>query len=85
MPVIFYVLDVVAILTALAAAWLWYRAGSRPVRRVSISEELDAADMNRIVVALNRSALLNRRAALASAGSAVCFAARFAASLFVPV
>jgi hypothetical protein len=44
-------------------------------------EELNAAGINRIVVAVNRSAILNRRAALASAASAACFALRFAASL----
>lgn len=84
MPTLFTILDLAAIATALVAAWLWYRAGIRPVRRISQHEELDAADLNRIVVALNRSALLNRRAALASAGSALCLAARFAAALALP-
>ena len=81
MPTLFVVLDLAAILTALVAAALWYQAGSRPVRRISRFEELDAADINRLVVAMNRSAILNRRAALASAASGVCFALRFAASL----
>lgn len=81
MPVTFYVLDSLAVLTALAASWLWYSAGRRPVRRISRFEDLDAADINRLVVAMNRTALLNRRAALASAASAACLALRFAASL----
>lgn len=81
MALLLYILDVLAILTALAAAWLWYRAGRQAIRRVSRYEELNAADINRIVVAVNRSAILNRRAALASAASAACFALRFAASL----
>lgn len=81
MPVLFYFLDTLAILTALIAAWLWYSAGRRPVRRISRFEELNAADINRIVIAMNRSALLNRRAALATAASAACLALRFAASL----
>ena len=84
MPALFYVLDTLAIVTALLASWLWYSAGRRPVRRISRSEELDAADINRIVTAINRSALLNRRAALATAASAACLAFRFAASLTVP-
>lgn len=81
MPALFYILDTVAILAALAAAVLWYQAGARTVRRISRFETLDAADINRIVVAMNRSAILNRRAALASAASAACLALRFGASL----
>ena len=84
MPVLFYVLDALAVLTALLASWLWYSAGRRPVRRISRFEKLDAADINRIVIAINRGALLNRRAALATAASAACLALRFAASLVVP-
>ena len=84
MRLLFSVLDVLTILTALAAAWLWYRAGQQSIRRISRYEDLNAADINRIVVAVNRSALLNRRAALASAASAACFALRFAASLAAP-
>ena len=84
MPVLFYVLDALAVLTALLASWLWYSAGSRPVRRISRFEDLDAADINRIVIAINRSAVLNRRAALATAASAACLALRFAASLALP-
>lgn len=82
MPLMFYVLDALAIATALAASWLWYSAGSRHVRRISRFERLDAADINRLVVTMNRSALLNRRAAFAAAVSAACLAFRFAAELF---
>ena len=84
MPLLFYALDILAIVTALAASWLWYSTGRRPVRRISRSEKLDAADINRIVVSINRSAALNRQAALASAASAACLALRFTASLAAP-
>jgi hypothetical protein len=77
------VLDVAAIAAALVASWLWYRAGQRQTRRISRLEVLDAADLNRVVTAINRSAILNKRAALASAFSAACFALRFAATLLV--
>lgn len=80
---LFYALDSLAIVTALAASWLWYLAGRRQIRRISRSEELDAADINRMVVAMNRSAILNRRAALATAASAACLALRFAADLAI--
>jgi hypothetical protein len=84
MLVLFYTLDSLAILAALGASWLWYSAGRRQVRRIARFEELIAADINRIVVAMNRSAILNRRAALASAAAAACLALRFAASLAGP-
>ncbi|MDY8108944.1 hypothetical protein U0C82_07270 [Fulvimarina sp. 2208YS6-2-32] len=83
MQPLFIVLDIAAIMSSLLAAGLWYRAGARTTRRVSRFETLDQADLNRMIVAMNRSALLNRQAALASAVAAICFALRFAASLFV--
>lgn len=85
MPILFILLDLAAILSSLIAAGLWYQAGARNVRRVSRFETLDQADINRLVVAMNRSAILNRRAALASAAAAACFALRFAASFAVDV
>lgn len=85
MATMFIILDVAAIFISLAAAALWYQAGARTVRRVSKFEALDHSDINRMVVAMNRSAVLNRRAALASAAAAFCFALWFAASLAVPV
>jgi hypothetical protein len=79
--ILIIILDVLAILTALAASWLWYLAGRRPIRRVSRFEELNAADINRMVTAINRGGMLNKQAALASAASAACVALRFVASL----
>ncbi len=70
-------LDLTGTLTALAAAWLWLVASGRRVRRVSHHETLDAADINRIVTAINRSAALNRRAAQAASLSALAVALRF--------
>ncbi len=75
------ILDLFTIVSGFVAAWLWYRAGQRPLRRVSRFETLDAADINRIVTNFNRAALLNRRAALATAVSFVFVALRFSASL----
>ena len=65
MTTLLILLDLAAILSSLAAAGLWYQAGARTIRRVSRFETLDNADLNRMVVAMNRSAILNRRAALA--------------------
>ena len=76
------ILDVLAMIAALAAAWLWFRASGSRLRRVSRFESLDASDLNRVVVMLNRSQILNSRGALAAMVSALCAAARFAVSAF---
>ncbi|MCW5858495.1 MAG: hypothetical protein KIS63_09420 [Caldilineales bacterium] len=74
-------LDVTAMLTALAASWFWILSTRHKLRRISRNETLDAADVNRIVVAINRTQILNARAALAAAASAACVALRFAMTL----
>jgi outer membrane protein assembly factor BamE (lipoprotein component of BamABCDE complex) len=71
-------LDALALLSALLAAWLWYRASSTRQRRIGKSEALDHRDINRIIVAMNRSQILNRRAALATAASALAIALKLA-------
>ncbi|MCA3611792.1 MAG: hypothetical protein IOC52_14920 [Methylobacterium sp.] len=73
-----FLLDLLALLTALTAAYLWFRASSYQVRRVSKSEDINSLDLNRIVTAINRTQLLNRRAALATALSALIIALKFA-------
>ncbi len=75
------ILDVAAMLTALVAGILWWQASRSTLRRVHKNEELDHHDINRVIVAYNRSQIFNGRAALATAASALCVALRFAASL----
>lgn len=60
-------LDLMILAGACASAWLWFRASRHRVRRISRREVLDAADINRIVVALNRTQILNARAAMTTA------------------
>ena len=74
-------LDLLALVAALLAAIFWWMASSREVRRISHLEELDAADINRIVVAINRNQHLSRRGALAAAASALVTAIRIAIGL----
>ncbi len=73
-------LDIVAMLSAFAAAYLWFAASTRPLRRVSKTEEIDEADFNRMVVAFNRTQVLNARAALATGISTLAVAFRFIAA-----
>ncbi|PPD15739.1 MAG: hypothetical protein CTY25_05425 [Methylobacterium sp.] len=74
-------LDLLALASAMAAAYLWFRASSVQVRRVNKSEDINSLDLNRIVTAINRTQLLNQRAALATALSAGMFALKFAHDL----
>lgn len=74
-------LDLLALASALVASYLWFRASSVQVRRVNKSEDINSLDLNRIVTAINRTQLLNQRAALATALSAGMFALKFAHDL----
>ena len=76
-------LDLLAAGSAAFAAWFWYLASCRRIRRISRFEALDAADINRIVVNINRNQILNSRAALAAAVAALLTAIRFAVGIFV--
>ena len=61
-----YFIDLSVIVSAFVASVLWLRASKKRLRRVSKHEELDHADYNRIVTALNRTQILNSQAALAT-------------------
>lgn len=60
------ILDVLIVCAAGGSAWLWWAASRRKVRPVRRDEVLDAADINRIVTAMNRAQILNSRAAVAT-------------------
>lgn len=71
-----HVLDFAVAGAALVSAWFWWRASEQRVRRISRFEELDAADLNRLVTTINRTQILNSRAALATALAALLAAVR---------
>jgi hypothetical protein len=74
-------LDLLAITVTAIAAYLWWRASGTRLRRIDKKEEVDFHDLNRIIVSMNRSQILNSRAAIASAASALLIAMRFAAGM----
>jgi hypothetical protein len=74
-------LDLAAIVATLVSAWFWFAASGRTLRRVSKAEEVDSRDLNRVVTALNRSQILNARAAIATGISALIVATRYALGL----
>ncbi|NCP20321.1 MAG: hypothetical protein GW855_14350 [Erythrobacter sp.] len=71
-----YLLDLMVVVAATLSAWFWLRASGKQVRRVSKHETFDYADINRLVVALNRAQILNARAAKATAAAALLGALR---------
>jgi hypothetical protein len=76
LPKLNVVLDLLIATAAGLSAWFWWIASRQRVRRISRNEELDAADMNRIVTTLNRTQILNSRAALFTALAALIAALR---------
>ena len=75
------ILDGLIIVTIFASAVLWFLASRNRLRRISRHEVLDSADINRIVTTMNRTQILNSRAALATALSALFAAIRVARDL----
>lgn len=71
-------LDLIIIAAAAMSGVLWLKASMGRMRRVSASEQLDHQDLNRLIVAFNRTQILNRRAALATAVAAFAGALRMA-------
>jgi hypothetical protein len=82
MAALMMVLDALIGMAALASAAFWWSASRQRLRRISRHEVLDPADINRIVTVLNRTQILNARAALATAGAGLLAAVRIGLSLF---
>lgn len=64
-------LDLALVASAALSGLFWYLASRRHVRRISRCEILDFRDINRLIVAFNRTQLLNRRAAMATSATAL--------------
>jgi hypothetical protein len=64
-------LDVATIIASALAAWFWFKASDNQIRRIEANELFDYHDLNRVIVSINRNAIRNRRAALASAVAAL--------------
>ena len=76
MTIIALLHDSLVIITLFMSAFLWLLASRNRLRRLSRFEELDSADINRIVTSMNRVQILNARAAMATALSALFAALR---------
>ncbi|MCA3245150.1 MAG: hypothetical protein ING29_01600 [Azospirillum sp.] len=74
-------LDGGIVVAAALSAWLWWFAASARLRRVTRDETLDAADINRIVVAVNRAQIRSARAAAMTGIAAALAGLRWAFTL----
>ena len=73
-----FLLDLSVVATAQLSGLFWWQASRRRLRRVSRCEELNLADLNRIIVALNRAQILNARAATTTSIAALLAGASMA-------
>lgn len=73
-----FLLDLTIGLGALVSAIFWWLASRQRLRRISRHEELNAADLNRIITVLNRAQILNARASIAASFAAALAALRMA-------
>jgi uncharacterized protein with ACT and thioredoxin-like domain len=78
MIIFLQIMDLLIIIFAMLSGWLWFNASRKLVRRISKHEQLDSIDLNRIIVAMNRTQMLNARAALATAAAATLAGLRIA-------
>lgn len=75
--------DVLTIILSFVAALMWFNASRGRYRRVSHKEQIDAGDLNRIIVAMNRSQIRNQRAALATAAAVFALTLRLIVDLLL--
>lgn len=76
MSYVIFAVDILIIIATVASSVLWLQASRSRLRRISLAEELDAADFNRIVVAINRAQMLSARAAGMTGAAALLAAIR---------
>ena len=82
MPTLIFLLDFGIFVAAGLSGLSWYLASKRLLRRIDKAQELNRLDLNRMVVAFNRTQALNRRAALATSAAGVLAAVRMLVNLF---
>jgi hypothetical protein len=76
MNIVLRMLELGVVVFALASAVLWLQASRQTLRRISRHEELDASDLNQIITQMNRTQILNSRAAMMTALATVLGATR---------
>lgn len=85
MIIAFLLLDLAIVAAAFLSGVFWWLASRKRLRRICRNEVLDHADFNRLVVAYNRTQILNARAAIATAAAGVLAAIRLSVTLIAEV
>ncbi len=80
-----FLLDLSIVAAALLSGVFWWQASRRKMRRICRNEAIDSADFNRMIVAYNRTQILNARAALATATATFLAGLRLSASMVLEV
>lgn len=85
MTIIFLLLDLSIAAAAFLSGMFWWQASRTRQRRICRDEVLDSADFNRMVVAYNRTQILNARAAIATAIAGILAGLRLSANIIIEV
>ena len=85
MTILFLVLDLSIVAAAFLSGYFWGQASRKRMRRICRDEMLDHADFNRMVVAYNRTQILNARAAIATAIAGILAAIRLSENMIAEV
>lgn len=85
MTILFLLLDLCIVAAAFLSGMFWWQASRKRLRRICRDEMLDHADFNRMVVAYNRTQILNARAAIATAVAGILAAIRLSGSAIVEI
>jgi len=83
MTELFLMLDGSIVAAAFISGMFWWRASRKRLRRICRDEMLDHADFNRMVVAYNRTQILNARAAIATAVAGILATLRLSGNMIV--
>ncbi|OBX19239.1 hypothetical protein A9995_08955 [Erythrobacter sp. QSSC1-22B] len=85
MTILFLLLDLSIVAAAFLSGMFWWLASRKRLRHICRSEILDHADFNRMVVAHNRTQILNARAAVATATAGILAAIRLSGTMIAEV
>lgn len=85
MTISFLLLDLSIVAAAFLSGIFWWQASRKRSRRTSRDEVLDYADFNRLIVAFNRTQILNARAAISTAIAGILAGLRLSANMIVDV
>lgn len=83
MTIVFPVLDLFIAVAAFLSGFFWWQASRGRMRRICREEMLDHADFNRMVIAFNRTQILNARAAITTAITGILATLRLSGNMIV--